>query len=58
MTFPLLFGLADSAEKAYEYFDWAQHERKISMLFKRSSVRPEVTRRMNGRFFSRIAIDL
>ena len=44
----------DSAEKPYECFDWAQHERKISNAFKRSSVRPEVTRRMNGGFFSRI----
>jgi len=31
----------DSAEKPYECFDGAQHERKISNDFKRSSVRPE-----------------
>jgi hypothetical protein len=32
----------DSAEKPYECFDEAQHERKISNDFDRSSVRPEV----------------
>ncbi len=31
----------DSAEKPYECFDGAQHERKISNDFTRSSVRPE-----------------
>ena len=31
----------DSAEKPYECFDEAQHERKISNDFTRSSVRPE-----------------
>ena len=31
----------DSAEKPYECFDKAQHERKISNDFARSSVRPE-----------------
>jgi len=31
----------DSAEKPYECFDEAQHERKISNGFKSSSVRPE-----------------
>jgi len=31
----------DSAENAYECFDEAQHERKISNDFTRSSVRPE-----------------
>ncbi|MDP2604151.1 MAG: hypothetical protein Q8S00_16385 [Deltaproteobacteria bacterium] len=31
----------DSAEKPFECFDEAQHERKISNDFKRSSVRPE-----------------
>jgi hypothetical protein len=31
----------DSAEKPYECFDWAQHERKFFNDFKRSSVRPE-----------------
>jgi hypothetical protein len=31
----------DSAEKLYECFDEAQHERKISNDFTRSSVRPE-----------------
>jgi len=31
----------DSAEKPYECFDGAQHERKISNDFERSSVRPE-----------------
>jgi len=31
----------DSAEKPYECFDDAQHERKISNNFTRSSVRPE-----------------
>ena len=30
-----------SAEKPYECFDEAQHERKISNDFNRSSVRPE-----------------
>jgi hypothetical protein len=32
----------DSAEKPYECFDEAQHERKISNDFTRSSVRPKV----------------
>jgi len=32
----------DSAEKPYECFDEAQHERKISNDFTGSSVRPEV----------------
>jgi hypothetical protein len=32
----------DSAEKPYECFDEVQHERKISIDFTRSSVRPEV----------------
>jgi hypothetical protein len=32
----------NSAEKPYECFDEAQHERKISNDFTRSSVRPEV----------------
>jgi hypothetical protein len=31
----------DSAEKPYECFDEAQHERKISYDFRSSSVRPE-----------------
>jgi hypothetical protein len=31
----------DSAEKPYECFDWAQHERKFFNDFKCSSVRPE-----------------
>jgi len=31
----------DSAEKPYECFDEAQHERKISNDFRSSSVRPE-----------------
>jgi len=39
----------DSAEKPYECFDEAQHERKISNDFDRSSVRPG-SRRMNGGF--------
>jgi len=32
---------SNSAEKLYECFDEAQHERKISNDFNRSSVRPE-----------------
>jgi len=32
----------DSAEKPYECFDEAQHERKMSNDFDRSSVRPKV----------------
>jgi len=34
--------ISDSAEKPYECFDYAQHERKTSKDFTRSSVRPEV----------------
>jgi hypothetical protein len=34
-------GAIDSAEKPYECFDEAQHERKISNDFRSSSARPE-----------------
>src|SRR2546428_8747149 len=44
------FVAVDSAEKPYECFDWAQHERRISNAFYCSFVRPEATRRMNGGF--------
>ncbi len=36
-----LISFSDSAEKPYECFDAAQHERKVSNNFTRSSVRPE-----------------
>jgi len=48
----------DSAEKPYECFDYAQHERKISNGFNGSSVRPEALEGCTEGFSAEPDLDL
>jgi hypothetical protein len=51
MILDMLFRIG-SAEKRYECFDWAQHERKLINVIKALSVRPELRRRVIGFAFA------
>jgi hypothetical protein len=51
MILDMLFRIG-SAEKPYECFDWAQHERKLINVIKSLSVRPELRRRVIGFVFA------
>jgi hypothetical protein len=51
MILDMLFRIG-SAEKPYECFDWAQHERKLINVIKALVVRPELRRRVIGFVFA------